>query len=972
MSLRSWTENIGNNTNRNLASGEIGWLAEGAGNLGGALARGITNLVPGALGDALKRSVTNAGMSELLGEVFANVPLAGFQKKLVDTFKGIGNEIGEEWGKADQAAFNYGKQVGLAAHQVARLRDEMIQFGNASQIGIKYNKSLEDLIKLQTDYSKAVGGSIRLTNEQLESVAAMSAVVGDDMAVRFSTSLENFGISASDAGSRLTEMYNKSVKQGISLETYAKNVSDHIMMAQKYTFKNGVDGLTSMAEKAAKMRVDMDMVASLADNLNNIEKSVNVSAQLQVLGGPFTQFADPMGLLHDSLSNMEGLQDRLTNLTKSLGRFNRQTGQIEIATFDKMRLREAASSMGVSYDKLIEQTTTQARRDEVGYQMRGLSNIPEEYKELIMNTATFKNGVAGTRGADGEWKALSRLDGNDLKALADYSKTDSENIADIAQMLRGYFDVQKGAETQIETQKAQKFAQQAASIKGVYDAIGHNAEAINKLIMIELASKWTNPTINSVTGKIFGAAKRTAGKALSGKANGGLIRTHSSGGYISDGPEGEEMILNSAQHGEFVINKQSTASYLPLLNVINGDRGGSMLGMMSMMGGSHLMGTLLSGMAGQSKAVRDIAKWVRRADMSTVEQVKLLERYGRIYKSNSQWSQNLTKATQTLSKVGSGIAKAGSKIVKFAGTKVGGGLIGGVMGGVNAYQGYKATGEDYMNRGKALGGTIGATAGGIIGGAIGSLAGPLGTMAGAAAGQAVGKWIGEVTGEGGKYRNDKHFNRIFDTISNNEGRGKFASLKGNYTKGEMKSIAKALGDGKIYENELDERLRKKLIATGNEKLLPKENKYARGGYLKGPSHANGGIDIANAEGGEFIINKDATAKSISTLTKINDGSLNDSNIKSREPMGKRVKVREGRSESYSELPKSMKIDPININISGTIKLDGGIGQQLDITKEMMNNPTFINKLTDMIVRQMNISDNGSFDKKQYYRRYPNI
>lgn len=984
MGIQDWIDSIDRNYNRNRALGTPGPIAGGLGDLGGWAVEQITRVVPGALGGALRQGVIDANLGNLMGEMFANLPLAGMQKKLIDTLKGFGDEIGQEWGKADQAASAYAKKIGLAADQMARLRDEMIRVGNASKLSANYNKSLEELIQLQSNYANAVGRSIRLTNVQFESLTALSAVVGDDMAVQFSNSLENFGLSATDAGERMTQMFNRSSKQGLSLEKYAKNVTDHLSMAQRYSFKRGVDGLTAMAEKAAKLRVDMDMVASLADNLNNIEKSVNVSAQLQVLGGPFTQFADPMGLLHDSLNDVEGLQDRLTNLTNSLGHFNRQTNQIEINNFDRIRLREAASAMGVDYSKLIDQTTTQARRNEIDYQMRGLTNIPDEYKELLRNIGTFENGVAGAVGVDGEFKSLANLDGNDLKTLADYSKTDSENISDIAQMLRGYFDVQQGTEKQIATTKAQKFEKEAISVKGVYDAIGQNAQAINKLIMIELTSKWMTPLASSVMGKVGGAARRTIAARM-GHSKGGMIITHDEGGYISNGDGNREMILNSAQHGEFVINRASTMNYLPLLQLLNGDTSGRLLntfgGGMNM---NPMMGMFVTEMGKQDKTMRDIGKWMRRSEMSTMEQIKLIERWGRINKPDSTMTKTLSKFTNNLNK----FTGAASKIAN-----VGVPVIAGVAAGVSSYRGYKSKGDDFMNRGKAVGGTIGATVGAVAASSLLSLipvVGPiLGATVGPMIGSAVGKAAGEAIGKGNQARRIRKNNEILSEMTNEEGSAKFATLKGSFSVREQKKIAKALGDGEIGEKELDEKLRKKMEALGNGNML-KVKEYEEGGVvgkgigllnsldinngglLRGPSHAMGGIGINSAEGGEFIINREATSKSLSTLTRINDGSLNDTNIRSLEPMGKQMRVKEGNSQLANPIPQPVKIEPININISGTIKLDGGNGQMFDISKEMMNNPTFISKLTDMITKQININENDGFNKKAYSQRYPNV
>ena len=141
--------------------------------------------------------------------------------------------------------------------------------------------------------------------------------------------------------------------------------------------------------------------------------------------------------------------------------------------------------------------------------------------------------------------------------------------------------------------------------------------------------------------------------------------------------------------------------------------------------------------------------------------------------------------------------------------------------------------------------------------------------------------------------------------------------------------------------------------------------------LKGNSHAFGGININNeAEGGEFIINKASTAKSMGLLNKINEGSVNDSNIRPSEPMGKQMKVKES-YPTNSQNRQVMKMEPIDININGTIKLDTG-DKTFDISKELFNNPTLINKLTDIITKQINIDEYGALNRKEYTRRYSSI
>jgi hypothetical protein len=271
-----------------------------------------------------------------------------------------------------------------------------------------------------------------------------------------------------------------------------------------------------------------------------------------------------------------------------------------------------------------------------------------------------------------------------------------------------------------------------------------------------------------------------------------------------------------------------------------------------------------------------------------------------------------------------------------------------------------------MNHGKAVGGTIGATAGATIGAALGAFAGPIGIMIGGAIGQYAGQKIGEVAGTESKAHMRSSLTKITNNMENTAGKNALLTLKGDFSTKEMKQLSEALADGKLHERELkNKNLIEKLNATGNESIF---EKHARGGLLIGKSHANGGIKTYGHEfeGGEFIINSGSASRSMGLLNGINDGKINDSNIKSIEPMGKQMKVKESYSQNNSQ--QTMKMEPLTININGTIKLETN-DKTFDISDELFKNPTLINKLTDIITKQINIDDNFAFDRKNYRRKY---
>ena len=1001
----------------------------------------MRNGMPPSLNDIIGENIFNSDTSKnRLKDLFDAGIIADYQKKIIDSFKGLADDVSKEWGKMDQAAFNFGKQIGLTTNAIEGLRDQLLNLSTLKFEGLsaKLNMTVEEMIQLHGKFNSAVERSVQMTNDQITALSSMSRVVGDDIAVKLTASLDNFGLSATDAGDKLAEMYNKSAKQGISLEKYAKNVADHIGLAQKYTFKNGVDGLTAMAEKAAKMRVDMDMVASLADKLSTISGAVTTSADLQVLGGEFAQFADPMGLLHDSLNDMEGLQDRLVNLTNSLGRFNRETGEIEIATFDKMRLKQAASAMGVDYGKLIDQTTTAARRNEVEYQMNGLTNIPDEYKELLMNTATFQNGVAGAKDANGNFKSLNELTHKDLEKLADLSKSEEQNIADIAGMLRGFLDVREGEEKQKGTETAKRFEKESASIKDIYNAIGRSEAALHSLVQIEIASKWVSPLYQQFGGgKLMGLRdKFLKGLILSntifGNAHGGIIRTHSDGGYISDGTPGKEMILNSAQHGEFVMNAQSTQMFLPMLMMMNRNPMGMMNmmgtpygGMMSTFGGGMVQGVQPQGYSGiqaayYNRIIGNLETSASQLKANAMKQSQYLNNMGDFYAEKirqervfsrsfgngrlgpGRYEQEYNSLVTNEGRVWRKSVQANNtalqeryaniKMAKFnKGMQIAGnagmGVMSGAMVGMGTWGQYQQNGTAIMDRGKALGGSIGAGVGSAV--ATGLLScipmiGPIiGPTLGPMLGGAIGKGVGEAIGKGSEKREKATYDNIAKTMENEKGRTLFNNLKGDYSVSELKAIGTALQDGAFKNTDVTPELLEKLKANGNDIILNnKTNSHAH--YVK--SHEWGGwwnktrtnsetqIDESNSiRGGEYVVNTQNAQKSPGILNSVNSGQMNDSNISSLLPLGPVVKVLEKVVDNIKSVPQNITMDPININISGTIQLDCGQGNTMDIGKELMQNPTFVNKLTDLITKQININDNaGSFDKKNFFQRYLSI
>ena len=243
-------------------------------------------------------------------------------------------------------------------------------------------------------------------------------------------------------------------------------------------------------------------------------------------------------------------------------------------------------------------------------------------------------------------------------------------------------------------------------------------------------------------------------------------------------------------------------------------------------------------------------------------------------------------------------------------------------------------------------------------------------------GSAVGGWVGQAIGESVGNESQESMDATRAKLGhslagqNALGSNKFYSLKGDYYSEEQEKIAKALKDGHLYENEIDEDLAKKIRANGNTNLI---EKHARGGWIKGRTHASGGEligvwegKIHEAEDSEAIIPADKAKKSVNLVNGLLDGRYNDTSLTPIEPMGKQMKVNEMYAQNNK--PQSIKVEPITININGSIKLESD-GKSLDITKEVAKSPTLLNKIADLITKQFNIDDNFALDMKKFRKKY---
>lgn len=853
-------------------------------------------------------------------------------------------KLTDSWAKVDHAASKYVKTIGMAKKGMADLRRDTL-LNTSKGLAHKYNIDLTELLEAQTNYVKGIGRNVRTSDIDQENMAAMRAVAGN-IGTELAGKFENFGLTMSDTADHVGKMFADASKEGVLFEAYAENVSKNIKIAQNYTFKNGIKGLESMAKKATALKLDMQQVAAFADKVSTVEGAIDVSAKLQVLGGPFAAMADPLGMLNEGLNDMEGLQDRLVKMVGGMGSFDKSTGEVKVSAFNKARIKEAANAMGISYDSIMESVNAQAKRGEIDKQISAssiASALPDEMKELIRNSGTFKDGKAGVS-IRGQFKSLDELSGKDYEALKKETQTESEDIKDIATDLRSLVDTREGLKKSYETWMAR-----------IYSWLGQTEKTLLKF------TGWTmrilGPIAAIVTG-IFAAGRM-----------GGLMQGFK--GILNQGMGGSGNRMGSFRNIMDGFGNRIGGSSKGILGKI-GNLGKGILGKIGSLGKGILgrIGSLGKGLFGKFGSLgKNLLSGVGNKILGKTATSTVVKGGLKRTATRAAIKALGKQGAKTAVKLGAGLAK---------GMAVGGPL--GVVGAIGNVATDSLVASGKMKKGGAghhlAKGASGAASGAALGAMVGSVIPVIGTAAGAVVG-AIG---GAITGllQAGKAKQE----RILEEKLSGTG----ITVQGKYNRSKLKKINKALETG-----EISDRMRRKLEKKGDTALLDKidETKIKRAEKEKKLLEAEGILDnkkkklnIAKNTFGtaNFTVGvANFGGRGLSSFTTlfgkkgaIHYGKKAVNAIKNaKDNAGVIIKgIRENgisgaweaikeKKESKKEAQAQTAPKSFDININGSLKLTGDNGQSVDIISELRKNPQMLRSLADMIAKEISYLEKGT-------------
>ena len=338
--------------------------------------------------------------------------------------------------KQDKAVRSFQIDRGLSSSQNATFEKWM--FGQGETFA-RFNKTIEDVLKMQSSYTEQSGRAVNFSeNDNLQSLA-VGRLVGDENLINFQSQMQLFNHSVSESADIMYEMYKDVNKMGLSQKKVTKDVLANLKLANKYDFKNGTKGFIELAKWAENARFNLSSLGNIIEKTQSggLEGVITQSAKLQVLGGNFARYADPLAMFNESLTDPEAYSKRILNMFTGMGKLDRKTGETEFNGADHIRIRAAADALGISVEDAKNMIREDNKKSVVKSQMRG-STLKKEQQDTVANKAQRdeKTGRWYVNTINGEKIDVS--DDQKLKANLDNIVSDNKDEAAV-QYAQGTF-----------------------------------------------------------------------------------------------------------------------------------------------------------------------------------------------------------------------------------------------------------------------------------------------------------------------------------------------------------------------------------------------------------------------------------------------------------------------------------------------------------------------------------------------------
>jgi hypothetical protein len=496
-------------------------------------------------------------------------------------------------------------------------RERVVEFsksiGDAIPLVEKLGGEAADVSMVIDKVAAATRRNVVASAEEIENLFAAQQLTATDAQVLVDK-FQNVGVSFSQIGGQLETSIKYIQSVGGNARDIMQQVNGIVENINKYNFQDGVLGLTRMATQAQLLKFDMNQTLTLAEKALSPEGAIELASAFQRMGVSVGELTDPFQLMNKALTDPEGLQDSLVEMTKQYTYFDEKTKTFKINPEGMLMLREIGKQTGLNSAELSKMAVNAA---DVGAKLSQISPSfefeNEDDKQYIANIAKMGKGgeyeITVKDEVTGEDKTvlLQEASNKELKELVERQRDSTQDKSlielqksqiDMLTLLTGELKSTRDAySTGIATnEQIVKFISGNMGRTSVVGGVKQFVEDNKLSTTTEEIRKKTDGAITDISvfaknliledGKFFRERIEEFLKPLKEKLENAVeplskiisqkIKDYeskekkASGGYVyGEGTSTSDSIPALLSNGEFVVNAASTASFGPLLETIN-------------------------------------------------------------------------------------------------------------------------------------------------------------------------------------------------------------------------------------------------------------------------------------------------------------------------------------------------------------------------------------------------------------------
>jgi len=308
--------------------------------------------------------------------------------------------------------------LGLSGAKAAAMRDS---FEKSAGYVARLGGTMGDIQAVMQGFADETGRARAMTEETVKDITAIGkgTGLGVEQAALLGAQFEYMGLDARATMDYVQGVVDTSERMGVNTTKVLKNVNDNFKKLNTYTFRQGVKGFAEMAMYAEKFKIDISQALNAADVARSLEGAIDLSAQLQIMGGEFAK-TDPFELLYLSRNDPAKMMEKIADMTKGIVSFRKMAdGSFEkfISPADRDRIAAVAKSMGMEAEALTVAAERQAEIQRMRQQMAGVG-LSDEQKKLIEGAAEFDSATGKFQvKLGGTIKNISELTGKQAESF---------------------------------------------------------------------------------------------------------------------------------------------------------------------------------------------------------------------------------------------------------------------------------------------------------------------------------------------------------------------------------------------------------------------------------------------------------------------------------------------------------------------------------------------------------------------------